>query len=103
MAKNCRRTKLYLAYCPTGDTIWKISVRYEVSLKETIRANPEISNPNLIYPGQKITVPLFSYVTSIENQVVQLTNQQRARYGFPPLTHDLQLSRVANYKSADMR
>jgi uncharacterized YkwD family protein/spore coat assembly protein SafA len=86
-----------------GDSLWKIAVRYQVGLSEIIRANPQFSNPNLIFPGQKVTIPLYSDVKSIENQVVQLTNQQRARYGLPPLAHDWQLSRVARYKSADMR
>lgn len=86
-----------------GDTLWKISVHYQVGLSEIIRANPQFPNPNLIYPGQKVYVPILDDVKQIENEVVRLTNEQRAKYGLPPLKIDWQLARVARYKSADMR
>jgi uncharacterized YkwD family protein/spore coat assembly protein SafA len=86
-----------------GDTLWKISVRYQVGLSEIIEANPQFPNPNLIYPGQKVYVPILDNVKRIENEVVRLTNEQRAKYGLPPLKIDWQLARVARYKSADMR
>ena len=35
-----------------GDTMWKLAVRYQVGTSETIQANPQIANPDLIYPGQ---------------------------------------------------
>lgn len=87
----------------SGDTMWKISVWYQVGLSEIIGANPHIKNPALIYPGQKITIPDFSAAKSIESQVIQLTNQERAKNGLKPLLADWELSRVARYKSADMR
>ncbi len=34
----------------SGDTMWKIAVRYEVGLSEIKNANPQIPNPDLIYP-----------------------------------------------------
>jgi uncharacterized YkwD family protein/spore coat assembly protein SafA len=86
-----------------GDSLWKIAVRYQVGLSEIISANPQFSNPNLIYPGQKVTIPIIDSVKSIENQVIQLTNQQRAKNGLPALKADWELSRVARYKSVDMR
>lgn len=86
-----------------GDSLWKIAVRYQVGLSEIIQANPQFKNPALIYPGQKVNIPDFDATKSIENQVVQLTNQQRAKYGLKPLVADWQLARVARYKSADMR
>lgn len=86
-----------------GDTMWKISVWYQVGLSEIISANPHIKNPALIYPGQKITIPNYDATKSIENQVIQLTNQERAKYGLKPLKANWELSRVARYKSADMR
>ncbi len=39
-----------------GDTLWGISRRYEVGLKELIALNPQIKNPNLIYVGQEVRV-----------------------------------------------
>ncbi|WP_019155291.1 SafA/ExsA family spore coat assembly protein [Robertmurraya massiliosenegalensis] len=86
-----------------GDSLWKISVWYQVGLSEIISANPQIKNPALIYPGQKVTIPDYDATKSIENQVIQLTNQERAKYGLKPLKANWELSRVARYKSADMR
>ncbi|WHY01661.1 SafA/ExsA family spore coat assembly protein [Neobacillus sp. DY30] len=86
-----------------GDTLWKIAVRYQVGITEIISANPQFRNPNLIYPGDKVTIPSFDATKSIESQVVQLTNQERAKNGLKPLIQDWELSRVARYKSLDMR
>lgn len=86
-----------------GDTLWKIAVRYQVGLSEIIKANPQFPNPALIYPGQRVNIPNYDATKSIENQVIQLTNQQRAKYGLKPLIADWELSRVARYKSVDMR
>jgi len=86
-----------------GDSLWKISVKYQVGLSEIIEANPQFENPNLIYPGDKVTIPLINDVKTIEQQVIDLTNQERAQQGLPALKHDWQLSRVARYKSVDMR
>nr|WP_174733696.1 SafA/ExsA family spore coat assembly protein [Mesobacillus harenae] len=87
----------------SGDTLWKIAVRYQVGLSEIIGANPHFKNPNLIYPGQKVTIPAMRGTTSIEVQVIQLTNQERSKNGLKPLASNWELSRVARYKSADMR
>lgn len=86
----------------SGDTMWKIAVRHQVGLSELIHANPNIKNPTLIYPNQKLTIPEISE-KNFEGQVVQLVNQERARNGLSPLTHNWELSRVARYKSMDMR
>jgi uncharacterized YkwD family protein/spore coat assembly protein SafA len=86
-----------------GDSLWKIAVRYQVGISEIIAANRQFSNPNLIYPGQKVNIPDYDATKSIENQVIQLTNQERAKNGLKPLIADWELSRVARYKSNDMR
>lgn len=86
----------------SGDSMWKIAVRYEIGLSELIEANPQISNPALIYPGQKITIPNIDSVKQLEQQVVDLVNAQRSKNGLPALTHNWELSRVARYKSQDM-
>lgn len=86
-----------------GDSIWKIALRYEVGLTEIIEANPQIVNPNLIYPSQKLYIPHFDQIKKIEHKVIQLTNQERAKYGLPALRANWELSRVARYKSNDMR
>ena len=87
-----------------GDTLWKISVQYQVGLKEIKDANPNMKNYNLIYPGQEINIPTVSNtVSSYENEVVRLVNEIRVERGLKPLIADWQLSRVARYKSQDMK
>lgn len=39
-----------------GDTLWAIANTYGVSLSAVIRWNPQIKNPNLILPGEKVRV-----------------------------------------------
>ncbi|MGJ3205168.1 CAP domain-containing protein [Geobacillus sp. FJAT-46040] len=41
-------------------------------------------------------------LNAYEQQVVELTNKERAKYGLPPLQVDLALSKVAREKSRDM-
>ena len=84
-----------------GDTMWKIAVRYQVGTSEIISANPQIKNPALIYPGQKLTIPTVT-TTAQENEVARLVNVQRANAGLHTLKLNWQLSRCARYKSADM-
>lgn len=86
-----------------GDTMWKLAVKYQVGTSEIISANPQIRNPNLIYPGDVLTIPeLDSSVRAYEQEVIRLVNVERAKYGLSPLTEDWELSRVARYKSQDM-
>ncbi|NLJ81374.1 MAG: SafA/ExsA family spore coat assembly protein [Firmicutes bacterium] len=40
-----------------GDSMWKIAQRFGVSLNALIAANPHISNPSQIKPGQIVCVP----------------------------------------------
>nr|WP_325211343.1 SafA/ExsA family spore coat assembly protein [uncultured Oscillibacter sp.] len=40
-----------------GDTLWALAREYGVELTALIRANPQIKNPNLIYPGEAVKVP----------------------------------------------
>lgn len=86
-----------------GDTMWKIAARYQVGTSEMIAANPQVINPDLIYPGQILTVPeKDAAVTAFENEVIRLVNEIRAENGLKPLTANWELSRVARYKSQDM-
>ena len=86
-----------------GDSLWKIAVKYEIGLSEIIGANPQFLNPDLIYPGDEVYVPLLDTgVTSYEQQVIDLVNEQRAKNGLGKLTANWELSRVARYKSQDM-
>jgi spore coat assembly protein SafA len=41
-----------------GDTLYGIARRFGVPLDELIRANPQIADPSLIYPGDVVHVPM---------------------------------------------
>ncbi len=58
--------------------MWRIAVKHEAGISEIKAANPEIKNPDLIYPGQVLTVPTTdSEVSSFEAEVVRLVNIER--------------------------
>ncbi len=88
-----------------GDSLWKISVKYHVGWPEIYQANKaQVKNPDLIYPGQVLSIPIVSQtVTSYEGQVVALCNQIRRQNGLPALSQNWQLERMARIKSQDMR
>ncbi|OEF96646.1 SafA/ExsA family spore coat assembly protein [Desulfuribacillus alkaliarsenatis] len=86
-----------------GDSLWKIAVRYQIGLSEIIGANPQFEDPHWIYPGDTVYVPNIDEIKGIEQQVVNLTNQERQKRGLKPLQVDWQVARVARYKSMDMR
>ena len=87
-----------------GDTMWKTAVRYRVGLDEIIAANPQIRDPHWIYPGDVLHVPLpDDTVSAYEHEVVDLVNEIRAAEGLGKLEENWELSRVARFKSRDMR
>ncbi|MDL4841605.1 SafA/ExsA family spore coat assembly protein [Aquibacillus rhizosphaerae] len=85
-----------------GDSMWKIAMKYQIGVTEIIEANPQVENANLIYPNQKLNIPNIDQIKHTEHQVIQLTNQERAKHGLSALKPDWELSRVARYKSQDM-
>ena len=87
-----------------GDSMWKIAVKYEVGLDEIIAANPTVQNPALIYPGQVLQIPEPEQaVRSYEQEVIRLVNEIRVQNGLKTLSEDWELSRVARFKSQDMK
>ena len=86
-----------------GDTLWKIAQKYQVGISEIISANDQFKNPNMIYPGDKVTIPLpDEKIKSIEQTILNLVNQERRKNNIPELKLDWEISRVARYKSQDM-
>ncbi len=85
----------------SGDTLWKIASKNQVGVSELITANPQIKNPALIYPGQKLTIPTVT-TTAQEDEVIRLVNVERSKQGLQLLTKNWELCRVARYKSTDM-
>ena len=82
-----------------GDSMWKISRSYGVSLDDLIKANPHIKNPGLIYPKDKLYIPDGK---SQADQVLRLVNDYRAQAGLGALKLDWELCRVAQAKADDM-
>ncbi|KMY44682.1 transporter [Bacillus sp. FJAT-27916] len=87
----------------SGDTLWKVADKTETGISELIAANPRISNINLIYPGQKLTIPTQDQIKEYEQEVIRLVNVERTKQGLKELKYDWELARVARYKSEDMR
>ncbi|MDX1702109.1 MAG: SafA/ExsA family spore coat assembly protein [Melioribacteraceae bacterium] len=85
-----------------GDSLWEISLKYKIGLKEIIDANSQFENPDLIYPGQKVNVPNIDAIKKVEQEVIRLTNVKREEQGLAPLASNWELSRVARDKSVDM-
>lgn len=40
-----------------GDTLFIIAQRFGVPLSAVIAANPQIPNPNVLFPGERVCVP----------------------------------------------
>ncbi|PLR78384.1 sporulation protein [Bacillus sp. V3-13] len=67
---------------------------------------PAAQKPATKAPAQqpaKAAAPASSQVSAFEQQVFELTNQERAKHGVPALQLDVQLSKVAREKSRDMQ
>ncbi len=85
-----------------GDTFFGIARKFEISVDELKKANPGITNFNMIYVGQKITIPDTQSLASHEQQVFELVNKERSSRGLPLLKFNTELGRVARFKSQDM-
>lgn len=85
-----------------GDSMWKIAVRYQIGVQEIINANPQVKNPNLIYPNQVLNIPNIDQLKAVEREVIRLVNIERKNHGLPTLKEHWELSRVARHKSNDM-
>lgn len=86
-----------------GDTMWKLAISNGVPLSDVIAANTHIKDPNWIYPGDILYIPLkSSKEISFEKEVIRLVNEIRRGYGLSALEENESLSRVAREKSRDM-
>ncbi|HBF38025.1 MAG TPA: hypothetical protein DDW50_11955 [Firmicutes bacterium] len=55
MTPNCAGNQTYRVV--SGDTMFEIARRFGITLDALIAANPQIPDPNLIFPGQEICIP----------------------------------------------
>lgn len=51
-----------------GDNLWNISRKYEITVQEILNVN-NILNPNLIFPGQKLRIPLNKSNLNAESNI----------------------------------
>lgn len=86
----------------SGDSMWKIAVKYEIGLAELLQANPQIKNAALIYVGQIINIPEVAPLKSLEDEVFRLVNAERVKNGLQTLKYNWQAARTARIKSQDM-
>ena len=96
----CAAAKVYTVV--PGDTIWKISQKFEIGMDELIRANPQLKNPEYINIGDKINIPETAPLSNFEDEVIRLVNVERSKNGLPVLAKNWQASRVARIKAQDM-
>lgn len=92
----------------SNDTMWNISQKFGVPLYTLIQWNPQVANPNIIWPGMALNVPSgtaesgSATASSYADQVVNLVNQERAKAGLKPLAIDKPLAAMALDKAKDM-
>jgi LysM repeat protein len=84
-------------YVRQGDTLRNIASRLSTTVDEILRLNPQITNPNLIYVGQAITIP-----ANVPSYIVQKGDTLRIianRFG---TTVDALLALNPNIKNANL-
>ncbi|NLZ28317.1 MAG: LysM peptidoglycan-binding domain-containing protein [Firmicutes bacterium] len=75
-----------------GDTMYLLSIRFDVPLADLINANPQISNPNVIHPGQVVCIPgkkkvfstgpLFRYSSVLKRVNVYVENNSNKTFTY---------------------
>lgn len=67
-----------------GDTLWKISERYDISLEDLMEANPQIRDPNTLETGIKVWIPTgrISILSSKKKEEMDIKKEgeQEERY-----------------------
>ncbi len=53
--RNLPRPLIYVV--KKDDNIYQLAKCFDISMKELLQVNPQIKNPDMIYPGDKIFVP----------------------------------------------
>lgn len=118
-AENCTVQK--------GDSLWKISRRYNVRFSDLCRVNKHLRDLSKIYPYERVQLPHGSEGESTNhnsnadvieeqketpqgetmsaqaNEILSLVNNERGKNGLQPLTLSAELTSIANVKAADMR
>ncbi|OJU17216.1 MAG: hypothetical protein BGN88_03950 [Clostridiales bacterium 43-6] len=88
--------------CKPGDSLSAICKKYQISLKELKKCNPQIKNPSQIKAGQSVNIPESAPLQSLEDKVIELVNKERVSRNLMKLTKNNTASYVARLKSQDM-
>ncbi|HSG42571.1 MAG TPA: LysM peptidoglycan-binding domain-containing protein [Anaerolineales bacterium] len=84
-------------YVRKGDTLRNIASRMSTTTQELLKVNPQITNPNLIYVGQAITIP-----AGVASYIVQKGDTLRIIAGKFGTTVENLLSLNPNIKNANL-
>jgi LysM repeat protein len=57
MVVNAQEKEAVVYLVRQGDTLSEIAISFDTTVQTLLRANPDISNANIIYVGQEITIP----------------------------------------------
>jgi uncharacterized YkwD family protein len=88
---------------PTSEKKDSQPVQQPVEQQPT-KQQPVQQKPAQQKPETEVKQPGSTYtINQFENEVVTLTNNERAKYGLKPLEVDIKLSEVARMKSTDMK
>ncbi len=97
-----------------GDTTGGIAQSFGLPLSSLLSANPQITNPNYIRPGDRISIPprqgtgvgassaSSSSSSSDVSAMLALVNGERGKAGAPPLALDPRLCSAAQAHCLDM-
>lgn len=74
LSGGARNTTVYIV--KAGDSLAEIAKKHETTIGDILRANPrQINNPNLIFPGQHIRIPVK--INASRQQPQRITTQTR--------------------------
>ncbi|MFC0212571.1 LysM peptidoglycan-binding domain-containing protein [Paenibacillus chartarius] len=70
-----------------GDTLWKLSKAWEVTLQELIAANPHLKNPNVLLTGEVVYIPKKNHspAAPIEGGAPETDNLNPDEHPFTPI------------------
>ncbi|MBV1817569.1 LysM peptidoglycan-binding domain-containing protein [Anaerosalibacter bizertensis] len=63
-----------------GDTLWKLSRKYNVSVSQIVAANNNINENSIIYVGQKLIIPSSENIVDTPNEDTEVKKGQTGEY-----------------------
>lgn len=69
-----------------GDTLSLIAAKFNITVEALLKANPKIRNPNLIFAGEKITIPGKASAVPSEEDILPKTGANAGSSNFNGIT-----------------